>query len=102
MFRLTCFVKIAIICGSINSGLATIAVELPTTSLQALPSEITLNGPRGVQQLIVTANAEAATIHDATNIAEYKSDDAAVALIEAGKVRDRKWSHHDSHHTRRP
>ena len=65
---------------------ATIAEELQTTSLQVQPAEITLHGSRGVQQLIVTANAEAATIHDATDVAEYKSDDAAVAVVENGVV----------------
>ena len=87
MFRSICFLMFTASGILINTDLSVIAAELPTTSLQVLPAEITLRGPRGVQQLIVTANAEVATIHDATNIAEYKSDDAAVAVIEAGKVR---------------
>lgn len=61
--------------------------ELPTTSLQILPAEISLIGPRGVQQLVVTANAELATIHDATSLVEYKTDDPAVAIVEGGVVK---------------
>ena len=61
--------------------------ELPTSSLQVQPAEITLVGARGVQQLIVTANAEAATIHDATNLAEYKTDDPAIAVVENGIIK---------------
>ena len=82
MIRLTCLFAVVLLSAS-----ATFAAELPTTSLQIQPAEITLHGPRGVQQLIVTANAEAATIHDVTNVAEYKSDDAAVAVIENGIVK---------------
>ncbi len=62
MFRFFCLLPMA--CVSICS--VTHAAELPTASLQVQPSEFTLNGPRGVQQLIVTANADVATIHDAT------------------------------------
>ncbi|HQX50700.1 MAG TPA: DUF1553 domain-containing protein [Planctomycetaceae bacterium] len=82
MMRLTCLFSTVLCLAS-----ATFAAELPTTSLQIQPAEITLHGPRGVQQLIVTANAEAATIHDITNVSEYKSDDAAVAVIENGIVK---------------
>ena len=67
-----------------SSGLA---AELPVTSLQVQPAEISLVGPRGVQQLVVTANADVATIHDATNLAEYKTDDPAVATVENGVVK---------------
>ena len=82
MFRSTCLMVTVVV----GSSIAALAADLPTTSLQVQPAEITLNGPRGVQQLIVTANAEAGTIHDATNLAEYKTDDAAVAVIENGIV----------------
>lgn len=61
--------------------------ELPTTSLQVQPVEISLIGPRGVQQLVVTANAEAATIHDATTLVEYRTDNPAVAVVENGVVK---------------
>lgn len=85
MIRPTCLLLTAVVCVSSISR----AMELPTTSLQIQPAEIVLNGPRGVQQLIVTANAEASTIHDATNLVEYKSDDAAVAVIENGVLKTR-------------
>jgi hypothetical protein len=65
---------------------AACAGELPTTSLAVQPAVINLNGPRGVQQLVVTANADVATIHDATNLAEYQSDNTAVAVVENGRV----------------
>lgn len=79
----TCFVLIAVtVCLSSRAS----AVELPTTTLHVVPTEITLSGPRGVQQLIVTANADITTIHDATNLAQYASDDPAVAVIESGRV----------------
>ena len=82
MIRSTCLMLTAVV--GVSS--AALAEELPTTSLQVQPAEFSFDGPRGVQQLIVTANAEAATIHDATNVAEYRSDDAAVAVIENGTV----------------
>lgn len=64
-----------------------VQAELPTQSLNVQPSEVTLTGPRGIQQLIVTANADAATIHDATAIAEYRSENPAVASVEKGVVK---------------
>ncbi|MFO0978137.1 MAG: DUF1549 and DUF1553 domain-containing protein [Planctomycetaceae bacterium] len=64
-----------------------VQAELPTQSLNVQPSEITLTGPRGIQQLIVTANADAATIHDATAIAEYRSENPAVASVDKGVVK---------------
>ncbi len=64
-----------------------VRAELPTQSLNVQPSEVTLIGPRGIQQLIVTANAEAATIHDATALAEYRSDNPAVATVDKGVVK---------------
>ena len=82
MFRSTCLILATVV----SVSTAAYAADLPTTSLQVQPAEITLNGPRGAQQLIVTANAEAATIHDATHVAEYKTDDAAVAVIENSVV----------------
>ena len=82
MFRATCLMLIAVV----GISTAVLAEDLPTTSLQILPAEVALNGPRGAQQLIVTANADVATIHDATHVAEYKTDDAAVAVIEHGVV----------------
>ena len=85
MLRPTCLLLTAVVCTSSISR----AMELPTTSLQIQPAEIALNGPRGAQQLIVTANSEVLTIHDATNLVEYKSDDQAVAVIENGVVKTR-------------
>ncbi len=64
-----------------------VQAELPTQSLNVQPSEVTLTGPRGIQQLIVTANADAATIHDATAIAEYRSENPAVASVDKGVVK---------------
>ena len=83
--RIVCLLLVAITGFSGTTNPAG-AAELLTTSLAVQPAEITLSGPRGVQQLIVTANAEATTIHDATNIAEYHSDDVAVAVVEHGRV----------------
>jgi len=85
MFRSTCLLLAAVGCISSTAG----AVELPATSIAVQPAEISLSGPRGVQQLIVTANADAATIHDVTDVAEYKSDDPAVATVESGVVKAR-------------
>lgn len=82
MMRSTCLLT-TILCFSS----ATFAVELPTASLRIEPTEVNLSGPRGVQQLIVTANADEATIHDATNLAEFKIDDTSVAVIEGGIVK---------------
>ena len=82
MFRSTCLILTAVV----GVSTATQAADLPTTSLHVQPAEFTLNGPRGAQQLIVTANAEVATIHDATDVTEYRTDDAAVAVIENGVV----------------
>jgi hypothetical protein len=82
MLRLTCLLLVFVIGAS-----ASFAAELPTLSLSVQPAEIVLVGPRGVQQLIVTANGDAATIHDATGLAEYRTDDAAVAVVEAGVVK---------------
>ncbi|MFN9719373.1 MAG: DUF1549 domain-containing protein [Planctomycetota bacterium] len=81
MIRSICVIAI------LNVSTVGVGAELPMTSLQIQPAEISLIGPRGVQQLVVTANAEAATIHDATNLVEYKTDDPGVALIENGVVR---------------
>jgi hypothetical protein len=82
MFRSAClFVMAACVCAAAG------AVELPTDSLIVQPTEIQLSGPRGVQQLIVTANAEAATIHDATDLSEFRIDDPAVAVVEGSKVK---------------
>lgn len=64
-----------------------VQAELPTQSLNVQPSEVTLVGPRGIQQLIVTANADAGTIHDATAIAEYRSENPAVASVDKGVVK---------------
>ena len=82
MFRLTC-----LLLTFVTGVSASIAAELPTLSLSVQPAEIALVGPRGVQQLIVTANGDAATIHDATGLAEYRTDDAAVAVVEGGVVK---------------
>ena len=81
MIRSICIIAILSV-SSVGVG-----AELPTTSLQIQPAEIALIGPRGVQQLVVTANSEAATIHDATNLVEYKTDDPAIAVIENGIVK---------------
>jgi hypothetical protein len=85
MLRLTCVLLIIVFGAS-----ASFAVELPTLSLSVQPAEIVLVGPRGVQQLIVTANGDAATIHDATALAEYRSDDVSVALLKAGLSRPKE------------
>ena len=82
MFRLSCLLMTFVLGAS-----ASFAVELPTLSLAVQPAEIVLVGPRGVQQLIVTANSDAATIHDATGLAEYRTDDATVAVVEGGVVK---------------
>ncbi len=82
MFRSTC-----LLLTFVNGVTASFAAELPTLSLSVQPAEIALVGPRGVQQLIVTANGDAATIHDATGLAEYRTDDPAIAVVEGGVVK---------------
>lgn len=65
------------------SGLA----ELPVRDLSIFPAQVLLQGPRSQQQLLVTANAAASDIHDATVIAEYSSSDPAVVEVRDGVIR---------------
>ena len=69
-------------------GLSASAVfaELPVNSLQVLPGEVRLHGPRAVQQLVLTANLDSPVVHDVTASAEYQSDNPAVAVVEKGVV----------------
>ncbi len=59
----------------------------PVVSLQMLPSKFTLTGPRAAQQLVVTANADMATIRDVSDTVEFRSDNPAIAAVENGIVR---------------
>lgn len=70
------------------SALSVTAVfaELPVNSLQILPADIRLNGPRAAQQLVLTANLDSPVVHDVTAAAEYQSDNPAVAVVEKGVV----------------
>ena len=86
------FPLIMMIAVSFSSALAaepfgTDGASLPVESLQIQPAEISLSGSRAAQQLIVTANADAATIHDLSDSAEYRTEDAAVAVVEGGIVK---------------
>lgn len=63
------------------------SADLPVTSLQVLPAEVRLQGPRAVQQLVITANADTSAIHDVTAAAQYQSDNPAVATVENGVIR---------------
>jgi len=60
--------------------------DLPVNSLQILPPEVRLQGPRSVQQLVITANADTPAIHDVTATAQYQSDNPAVATVENGVI----------------
>ncbi|MFM7040092.1 MAG: DUF1553 domain-containing protein [Planctomycetaceae bacterium] len=62
------------------------SADLPVTSLKVLPAEVRLQGPRAVQQLVITANADTAAVHDVTASAQYQSDNPAVAKVENGVV----------------
>lgn len=63
-------------------------VPLPAVeTLQVIPAEFTLHGPRAQQQLVVTANATASSIRDVTEAVEYRSEDPAIAVVEKGVVR---------------
>ena len=70
-------------------GLSASAIfaELPVNSLQILPADIRLHGPRAVQQLVLTANLDTPAVHDVTATAQYQSDNPAVAIVENGLVR---------------
>ena len=87
--RFPLIIMIAVSCSSAlaTEPLGPDGAKLPVASLQIQPAEIALSGPRAAQQLIVTANADAATIHDLTDAAEYRTDDTAVAVVEGGIVR---------------
>jgi len=69
--------------------LGSVYADLPVRGLTVFPANVQLDGPRGIQQLLVTANADAADIHDATVLAEYATSDAAVAEISDGVIRAR-------------
>lgn len=56
-------------------------------SVQVQPTEFTLRGPRAVQQLMVTANREEASIRDVTDVCQFSSDNPAVVTVEDGVVR---------------
>jgi len=71
---------VLLLCG--NAAVA----ELPVRSLQVFPAEVQLRGPRGVQQLLVTANAADADVHDLTAVAQYSSDNPAVATVVDGVI----------------
>lgn len=72
---------VLLLCGSVA------AAELPVRSLQVFPAEVKLQGSRGVQQLLVTANAADADVHDLTAAAQYSSDNPAVATVTDGLIR---------------
>ena len=72
---------VLLLCGSVS------AAELPVRGLQVFPAAVQLAGPRGVQQLLVTANAADADVHDLTAAAQYSSDNPAVATVADGVIR---------------
>ena len=63
-----------------------VAAELPVRGLAVFPADVQLSGPRGVQQLLVTANAADADVHDLTASAQYTSQDPAVATVKDGVI----------------
>ncbi|HCP14099.1 MAG TPA: hypothetical protein DIT89_17325, partial [Planctomycetaceae bacterium] len=69
-----------LLCGNV------VAAELPVRGLAVFPADVQLSGPRGVQQLLVTANAADADVHDLTASAQYTSQDPAVATVKDGVI----------------
>ncbi|MEZ6062827.1 MAG: DUF1549 and DUF1553 domain-containing protein [Planctomycetaceae bacterium] len=55
-------------------------------SLTVSPTEIHLVGPRAVQQLAVTTDAEESTVRDVTSSAQISSSDESVAVVKDGVV----------------
>jgi len=63
------------------------AALVPVSTLQALPAEFTLHGPRAVQQLIITGNLDQPSVRDVTEQAVCVSADPKIATVENGVVR---------------
>ena len=57
-----------------------------SSNLTVFPEHIQLVSSRAVQQLVVTADAQSDSVHDATHLAEFRTDDPNIAVVRGGIV----------------
>ena len=87
-----CFVLLSSISPAANPNQSKDRVKMigQPTAIEVLPKQMTLAGPRGMQQLLVTGKYADGTVRDLTPFAEFKPSNPALLEITDGFVRGKK------------